>query len=172
MHTVSQYWPLYFEKFQDQELLAKIEVDLRTTYLSLQPGLHDGGFDNCSLDFAWLGPGDVRVVEINPFDGAELGTMKASTCMFTWEDPKDQQTMREGPFELRWRKEPKIDIDLKMDMQPEWRKILFASPWDPSIPRPKSNGKGYGKGADLGKGKGKENLETLSMAKGKGASKG
>lgn len=123
------------------------------------------------LDFAWLGPGDVRVVEINPFDGAELGTMKASTCMFTWDDPKDQLTMREGPFELRWRKEPKKTIDLKMDMQSEWRNVLFASPWDPSIPRPKPAKEGDGKGPDPGKGsKGKAAVETLSVAKGKGKS--
>ena len=59
---------------------------------------------HCIVDFAWLGPGEVIVIELNPFDGVCLGTFPASTGLFLWDDPRDQTVMTgEAPFELRLR---------------------------------------------------------------------
>ena len=59
---------------------------------------------HCIVDFAWLGPGEVIVIELNPFDGVCLGTFPASTGLFLWDDPRDQAVMTgEAPFELRLR---------------------------------------------------------------------
>lgn len=48
----------------------------------------------CIVDFAWLGPGEVLIIEVNPFDGVCLGTFPASTGLFTWDDEHDKKIMK------------------------------------------------------------------------------
>jgi hypothetical protein len=51
---------------------------------------------HCIIDFAWLEPGQVLIVELNPFDGVCLGTFPASTGLFLWDDPEDRKIMMNG----------------------------------------------------------------------------
>lgn len=72
---------------QHERRLA-VERDLRTC--SETPALRSaiakmGG--QCIVDFAWLGPGHVLVVELNPFDAVCLGSFPASTGLFDLDKP-------------------------------------------------------------------------------------
>merc|ERR1711937_731249 len=128
MNAVSQYYhPLHFPELENSR--AIISNDLQAVHAKLQPSLSAAGFQNCIIDFAWLGPQDVHVIEVNPFDGIDLGTMAASTCLFLWSDPKDQQTITQGPFDLRLRTSPQSEYDLKRKMNLEWQQIVFPTKW-------------------------------------------
>jgi len=84
MNAVSQYYhPLYFPQLEG--VRATIVQDLGFVFDKIEPKLREAGFSNYIIDFAWLGPDKVRVIEVNPFDGVSLGTMAASTCLFSWE---------------------------------------------------------------------------------------
>ena len=81
---------------------------------------------HCIIDFAWLGPGEVIIVELNPFDGVCLGTFPASTGLFLWDKPSDQRIMKgEAPFEFRLRDEELSPVALKLQCNPEWRAIIY-----------------------------------------------
>merc|ERR1711862_237569 len=121
----------------------------------MQPRLSAAGFENYLVDLAWLGPGNVRVIEVNPFDGIGLGTMAGSTCLFLWSNSEDRRIIMEGPFDFRLRSEPQTEYDLKRKMNSEWREIIFPSRWKPSadgVSAAKGSGKGKGKGGRSGKG--------------------
>jgi len=82
---------------------------------------------NCIIDFAWLGPGDVIIVELNPFDGVCLGTFPASTGLFLWEEERDRAIMKgEAPFETRIRTERLSSAALKAQCNPDWRRIIYG----------------------------------------------
>jgi len=159
MHALSQYYHgLFFPELE--AIRASIEDDLRNVHATIQPKLSAMGFECYIVDLAWLGPGKVRVIEVNPFDGVGLGTMAASTCLFRWDDPGDKLIITEGPFEFRLRTEAQSEYELKRKMNTEWREIIFPPKWRSSRPKPYAGGepsvKGRGKGSEKGKGKGKE----------------
>jgi hypothetical protein len=119
------YHPLLFPELMDKrdEILKDIQ------YVFESPGVKNavsrlGG--HCIIDFAWLGSGEVIVVELNPFDGVCLGTFPASTGMFLWDDPSDRRIMAgEDDFEFRLREVELNPITLKMQCNSEWRKIIY-----------------------------------------------
>jgi len=83
---------------------------------------------HCIVDFAWLGPGEVLIVELNPFDGVCLGTFPASTGLFLWDNPEDRAVMRgEAPFQFRIRDGPLDTPSLKTQCNPDWRSIIYGS---------------------------------------------
>merc|ERR1712048_9706 len=85
-----QYFhPLFFPELMD--LKGKIEADCCELFrrATVQTAVQSLG-GHCIVDFAWLGPGEVIIVELNPFDGVCLGTFPASTGLFLWESEKDQ----------------------------------------------------------------------------------
>mmetsp|Transcript_72154 Transcript_72154/g.222913 ORF Transcript_72154/g.222913 Transcript_72154/m.222913 type:complete len:400 (+) Transcript_72154:48-1247(+) len=123
LNAVGQYYhPLAFPELA--AVRGEIEADLRGVYQGLQGKLEAAGFTHFIVDFAWLGPGDVKVIEINPFDGVALGCFPASTGLFKWEDERDRKIITEGPFELRLRQEPLPDHELKHRLNPAWRDII------------------------------------------------
>jgi len=122
-----QYFhPLHFPELEG--LKDKIEADCcelfsKPEVTSVLQSL--GG--NCIIDFAWLGPGDVIIVELNPFDGVCLGTFPASTGLFLWEDEHDRTIMKgEAPFETRIRTERLSRAALKAQCNPDWRRIIYG----------------------------------------------
>jgi len=169
MNALTQYYHgLYFPELES--LKAAIEGDLRTVHSAMQPRLSAAGFESYLVDLAWLGPGNVRVIEVNPFDGVGLGTMAASTCLFLWDSPEDRRTVMEGPFAFRLRSEPQTEYDLKRKMNSAWREILFPSRWKPSadgVSTAKATGKAKGKATGSGKG-GNINHNDISTSAGKG----
>jgi len=123
-----QYFhPLYFPQIVQEkasiqaDILAKFEhPDIRAALARL------GG--HCIIDFARLGPGDVMIVELNPFDGVCLGTFPASTGLFIWDDPADQEIMRGAkPFQFRLREAPLERSKLFNQCNPEWRSIIYPA---------------------------------------------
>ncbi|CAK0857841.1 unnamed protein product [Prorocentrum cordatum] len=127
LNALGQYYhPLVFPELQGQR--ERIERDLREVHKNLQPKLSADGFTHCIIDFAWLGPGKVRVIEINPFDGVALGCFPGSTGLFRWDDEDDRRTITHGPFQFRIRKEPLSDSALKLNLNTTWRDIVAPQP--------------------------------------------
>lgn len=121
-----QYFhPLFFPELH--ALKSRIESDCRELFLrpAVQATVESLG-GHCIVDFAWLGPGDAIIVELNPFDGVCLGTFPASTGLFLWENESDQAIMKgEAPFELRVRDHALPSHELKNQCNPEWRRIIY-----------------------------------------------
>jgi len=128
LNAVGQYYhPLHFPQLEG--LRQEISSDLRKVYDELRPRLSKHGFTHCIIDFAWLGPGNVRIIEINPFDGVALGCFPASTGLFRWDDAQDKRTITEGPFELRLRQAPQTEQEIKHKLSTSWRDIIFPATW-------------------------------------------
>ena len=82
--------------------------------------------NNCIIDFAWLGSGDVMIIELNPFDGVCLGVFPASTGLFIWDNPVDKAIMSgEAPFEFRYRKELLPKHMLLRQFAKDWVNIIY-----------------------------------------------
>jgi len=123
LNALGQYYhPLVFPELEGQR--GRIESDLRALHESLQPKLSAAGFTHCIIDFAWLGPGNVRIIEINPFDGVALGCFPGSTGLFRWDDENDRQIITQGPFQFRIREKPLSDAALKLKLNTTWRDIV------------------------------------------------
>lgn len=121
-----QYFhPLYFPELHEQR--DKIESDCKRLFQrsSVQSAVQFLG-GHCMVDFAWLGPGDVIIVELNPFDGVCLGNFPASTGLFLWDNEPDKRIMKgEVPFEMRLRDQPLDASALKSQCNPDWRRIIY-----------------------------------------------
>ena len=125
---LSQYFhPLHFPEMVENR--AAIEADiLACAALPTVKAAVDRMGGHCIVDFAWLGPGEVIIVELNPFDGVCLGTFPASTGLFLWETPEDKAVMKgDAPFEFRLRTEPLNVVALKTQCNPEWREIIYTA---------------------------------------------
>jgi len=122
-----QYFhPLFFPELLD--LKTAVEEDCRELFSSaaVTSAVNDLG-GNCIIDFAWLGKGDVIIVELNPFDGMCLGTFPASTGLFLWDDEHDRAIMKgEVAFETRVRKSALPPPELKVQCNPDWRRIIYC----------------------------------------------
>eukprot|EP00446_Apocalathium_sp_SHHI-4_P009234 CAMPEP_0177165674 /NCGR_PEP_ID=MMETSP0367-20130122/7633_1 /TAXON_ID=447022 ORGANISM="Scrippsiella hangoei-like, Strain SHHI-4" /NCGR_SAMPLE_ID=MMETSP0367 /ASSEMBLY_ACC=CAM_ASM_000362 /LENGTH=396 /DNA_ID=CAMNT_0018611705 /DNA_START=53 /DNA_END=1243 /DNA_ORIENTATION=+ len=121
-----QYFhPLYFEGLQG--LQGQIEKDCLALFSTPAVGAAVrslGG--HCLIDFAWLGSGEVIIVELNPFDGVCLGTFPASTGLFLWDNEQDQAIMKgDAPFEFRIRSEKLSQPALKVQCNLDWRRIIY-----------------------------------------------
>jgi len=125
---LGQYFhPLYFEELQQPELQKAIEADCQDMFHkeAVQRTVQLLG-GHCIIDFAWLGPGKVIVVELNPFDGVCLGTFPASTGLFLWENEADRAVMQGvSPFEMRVRGHRLPAPVLKTQCNPAWRRIIY-----------------------------------------------
>lgn len=128
LNGLGQYYhPLMFPELQVEGLTEKVGQDcLRFFEATISPVLKELGLANCIVDFAWLGPGRVLLVEVNPFDGV-LGSFSVSTGLFHWEDAKDQEIMQRGPFEVRIRRHVQSLVEMKEKMNPDWRRIVFGA---------------------------------------------
>lgn len=121
-----QYFhPLYFEELvANKELILSDILNVFESSLS-QAVESQGGY--CIIDFAWLGPGKVIIIELNPFDGLCLGVFPASTGLFLWDDPTDKAIMMgDAPFEFRIRLEILSDHILKNQVNKEWKDIIYS----------------------------------------------
>jgi hypothetical protein len=126
LNAIGQYYhPLHFPQLD--ELQKEISADLCEVYEELRPRLSKNGFTHCIIDFAWLEPQKVRVIEINPFDGVALGCFPGSTGLFRWDDEKDRRIITEGPFELRLRQAPQTEQEFKHKLSTAWRDVLFPT---------------------------------------------
>lgn len=82
--------------------------------------------NNCMIDFAWLGPGNVLIIELNPFDGVCLGIFPSSTGLFLWDNPSDRAIMSgHAPFEFRYRTEVLPKHILQAQCSKDWVNIIY-----------------------------------------------
>eukprot|EP00930_Biecheleria_cincta_P103353 TRINITY_DN95310_c0_g1_i1.p1 TRINITY_DN95310_c0_g1~~TRINITY_DN95310_c0_g1_i1.p1 ORF type:complete len:387 (+),score=69.52 TRINITY_DN95310_c0_g1_i1:60-1220(+) len=122
-----QYFhPLVFPELLD--LKTTVEEDCRELFASTEVTSAVSALGgNCIIDFAWLGKGDVMIVELNPFDGMCLGTFPASTGLFLWDDEHDRAIMKgEAAFETRVRESALPPPELKVQCNPGWRRIIYS----------------------------------------------
>ena len=122
----------YFHPILFPELFAlkeQIEMDVTATMAKYQTKAavaSVGG--NCIIDFAWLAPGEVVIIELNPFDGIVLGTFPASTGLFLWDNVVDKAIMKgESPFEFRLREAELPTHALKQQCNKDWRDIIYPN---------------------------------------------
>ncbi len=120
----------YFHSLLFDELVSKksqIEHDILKTFAEPQVAAAVAALGgHCIIDFAWLAPGEVVIVELNPFDGLALGVFPASTGLFIWNDLVDKAIMRgEAPFEFRVRDSEMPTHALKASCNPDWRSIIY-----------------------------------------------
>ena len=115
---VGQYWHhLYFPELENKkEQIAKDCLQFFNEKLKDSMPV-----PNAMLDLAWLGPGNIILIEVNPLaDG--LGSYKASTGLFDYEEDVLQG---KKPYEIRICKEVAQKHELRYVMNLEWRKILL-----------------------------------------------
>ena len=127
---LAQYFhPLYFPELLAHHQRDECQTDSRALMSpdKVQAAVAELG-GHCIIDFAWLGPGEVVIIELNPFDGVCLGTFPASTGLFLWDVPADREIMTgKAPFEFRLREEPLDPCALKIQCNQDWRAIVYGS---------------------------------------------
>jgi len=120
LNAIGQYWhSLFYPDLID--LKDKVAADCLSFFDKIRGGLP---VPNALLDLAWLGPGEVILIEVNPLMEG-LGTFKASTGLFDYEKDNDILTGK-APFEIRVRTTSYERSDLYNNMSPLWRDIVFA----------------------------------------------
>lgn len=132
LNCLGQYYhPLFFSCLQSAEINDIIKSDCLDLFNAMKA---KGTLPvaNALIDFAWFGPGQVMLIEINPLSET-LGCFPASTGLFDWE--KDRSLIQRPKAEefcarditLRIRTEPETSYNLKLKSRPEWREIIYDS---------------------------------------------
>lgn len=117
---VGQYWhSLYYPDLFDQK--DRIGQDLLTFFKTIQDSLP---VPTAMLDLAWLGPGDVVLIEVNPLMEG-LGSFKGSTGLFDYYGDADT-LMGKNPFEIRVRTVEESKNEILSHMSLEWRKVVYG----------------------------------------------
>lgn len=152
MNAIWQYYhAFHFPELEEQR--EEIAADLLAVYNERRAKLGDVGLESCVLDFAWLGPKEeagadnVRVIEVNPFDGVMLGVNDASMGLFKWGDEADKRIIMDGPFELRLRSRPMPLAEMKFQLNDDFRRVVFPT-WEDRQAAKRASGVAKGKGKD------------------------
>ena len=149
LNCLGQYWhSLYFPELQSTEAQECISRDCLALFEKLKDSLP---VPNAMLDLAWLGPGEVLLIEVNPLMEG-LGSFKGSTGLFDFYADAALLTGGEVPntvassghsgevqsitvtgkqteqpqFELRVRTEPESRASLISHMSHDWRRIVLG----------------------------------------------
>lgn len=119
---LGQYWhSLYLPEIQDISVRDRIAQDCFDLFDKIKDSLP---VPNAMLDLAWMGPGEVLLIEVNPLMEG-LGSFKGSTGLFDFYADALVLT-GEAPFEMRIRTEEEDRATLISHMSMEWRKIVFG----------------------------------------------
>eukprot|EP00753_Platysulcus_tardus_P007879 PLAT15517.1.p3 GENE.PLAT15517.1~~PLAT15517.1.p3 ORF type:complete len:160 (-),score=74.44 PLAT15517.1:428-907(-) len=118
------YHPLHFPELE--AVMEAVQSDIVAMWQAVGSKL---GHDHCIVDFVWTAPGEVLIVEVNPFDGV-LGSFPASTGLFNWE--ADGDIMRSTPTTWRYRREPMDEADVRFSIRTTWRDIVYQGLSTPS----------------------------------------
>lgn len=78
----------------------------------------------CIVDFAILNENTIKLIEINPFDGKALASLKGSTGLFDLDNPNDLKVVQKGPLELRIRENALSDGEIKMKLNVTWKETI------------------------------------------------
>uniref|UniRef100_A0A7S4RD41 Cell division cycle protein 123 homolog n=1 Tax=Alexandrium monilatum TaxID=311494 RepID=A0A7S4RD41_9DINO len=121
LNAVGQYvYNICFEELQDEATLKRIEADILEAWRTLGPLLVPTQ-PTCIVDFAWSPDGfawaggrKVILIEVNPFDGVNLGMGELTTGIFKLRDnASDLEIVKSGPFELRVKRDAMSEEDFQ-----------------------------------------------------------
>jgi hypothetical protein len=117
---IGQYWhSLYLPELES--IKEQVARDCLALFDTLKTSLP---VPNAMLDLAWLGPGEVILIEVNPLMEG-LGSFKGSTGLFDFYEDAEVLTGR-SPFEIRLRSKPETRAELVSHMSLEWRSVVFG----------------------------------------------
>lgn len=120
LNCIGQYWhSLYWPHLK--ELKDQIASDCRQFFEKIRDSLP---VPNAMLDLAWVGPGEVLLVEVNPLMEG-LGSFKGSTGLFDFYGDHDLLTGK-LPFEIRVREVEEDRSSLLSHMSSAWRKTVLG----------------------------------------------
>lgn len=120
LNCIGQYWhSLYWPHLKT--LKDQIASDCREFFEKIRSSLP---VPNAMLDLAWVGPGEVLLVEVNPLMEG-LGSFKGSTGLFDFYNDHELLT---GllPFEIRVREEEEDRSSLLSHMSMAWRQTVLG----------------------------------------------
>jgi len=80
--------------------------------------------EDCIVDFAFFDKDNIKIVELNPFDGYSIASFSGSTGLFLLDVPEDRKIIENGPLTLRILKEPIPEVKLKGRVDKLWMKEL------------------------------------------------
>jgi len=104
--------------------VPEIKLRLKQTFDERLKPVLPSTLQNCIVDFAYMSNGDVKIIELNPFDCFVLGSFSMSTGLYNLNNPKDKEIIQNGPYELRIKETPKDEKELRADVAKDWINIL------------------------------------------------
>lgn len=121
---VGQYWhSLYYPELLG--LQETIGQDLLSFFHTISSSLP---VPIAMLDLAWLGPGEVILIEVNPLMEG-LGSFKGSTGLFDYYEDAEVlmgTKKKEKLFEIRVRGEEESREEIVSHMSHEWRRVVYG----------------------------------------------
>lgn len=120
LNCIGQYWhSLYWPHLKD--LKDQVASDCRQFFEKIRSSLP---VPNAMLDLAWVGPGEVLLVEVNPLMEG-LGSFNGSTGLFDFY--KDHDVLAGLlPFEIRVREVEEDRSSLTSHMSMTWRQTVLG----------------------------------------------
>ena len=123
LNAIGQYYhSLFFPELLEKKQLIQDKLTLFFME-KIKPKLTKN-LKCCIVDLAILNENTIKLIEINPFDGKSLASLKGSTGLFDLDDPKDLNIVQKGPFELRLREKALSDIELRMKLNVTWKDMM------------------------------------------------
>jgi len=124
LNAIGQYYhSIYFPELQVGK--EEIKEILNKFFLEkVKPRLNHEPLKCCIVDMALINKDLVKLIEVNPFDGKALASLKGSTGLFDLDNIQDLKIVKEGPLELRIRDKPMLEKELKMKLNVTWKEIM------------------------------------------------
>jgi hypothetical protein len=120
LNCIGQYWhSLYYPDLI--EIKDQIASDCLKMFDKIKSSLP---VPNAMLDLAWLGNGEVILIEVNPLMEG-LGSFKGSTGLFDYYEDEAVLTGK-APFEIRVREVEESRSEIISHMSMEWRRVIYG----------------------------------------------
>jgi hypothetical protein len=127
LNAIGQYY--YIFCFKGLAEKANVIKENLLSYFNekLKPILPDI-LKDCIVDFVYTEKEgdnvDIKVIEINPFDGFALASFAGSTGLFLLSEEKDKEVIQHGPLEIRVRETSLPEIDIRARVNKEYNLFL------------------------------------------------
>lgn len=124
LNAIGQYYhSIFFPELLEKK--DEIKGILNKFFMEkVKPRLNHDSLKSCIVDMALINKDLVKLIEVNPFDGKCLASLKGSTGLFDLDDKNDLKTVMEGPLELRIRDKAMSDTELKMKLNVTWKEAM------------------------------------------------
>ena len=114
MNAIGQYSHIFWFPNLSKKV-DEIKKALNATFNDKIKPILPKTLQNCIVDFAFISKDDVKIIEINPFDGFSLGSFQASTGLFNLDNKLDRYIIENGPLELRVKENSFTEKNLKKE---------------------------------------------------------